>query len=132
MKIIGIADGGDILSIVTRWSWLLLGILTITCSLFGSLSFGLGVAAGGLIALGNNFWLRSILERILLQQRTDASQYAIVRYILRLTISGAIIVVLLKSGINIAGLLVGLSVLVITITTVSLFLSLSDKGEKSL
>lgn len=132
MRIIGITDGGDILSIVTRWSWLLLGILTITCSLLGSLSFGLGVAAGGLIALGNNFWLRSILERILLQQRADASQYAIVRYILRLTISGLIIVVLLKAGINIAGLLVGLSVLVISITTVSLFLSLSDKGEKSL
>jgi len=38
----------------------------------------------------------------------------------------------MKFGINIAGLLVGLSVLVITITTVSVFLSLSDKGEKSL
>lgn len=130
MIIIGRTDG-DILSIVTRWSWLLLAGLTIICSLFGSLHFGLGVAAGGLIALGNNFWLRSILERILLQQRTDASQYAIVRYILRLTISGLIIVALLKAGVNIAGLLVGLSVLVITITTVSLFLFLSAKGEKS-
>ena len=131
MKIIGRTDS-DILSIVTRSSWLLLVILTITCSLFGSLRFGLGVAAGGLIALGNNFWLRSILERILLQQRADARQYAIVRYILRLTISGLIIVILLKAGVNIAGLLVGLSVLVFTITTVSVFLSLSAKGEKSL
>ena len=131
MKIIGTADG-DILSIVTRWSWLLLVALTVICSLLGSLSFGMGVAAGGLIALGNNFWLRSILERILIQQRSDARSYAIVRYILRLTISGLIIVALMKFGINIAGLLVGLSVLVITITTVSVFLSLSDKGEKSL
>jgi hypothetical protein len=131
MKIIGTADG-DILSIVTRWSWLLLGALTLICSLLGSLSFGMGVAAGGLIALGNNFWLRSILERILIQQRSDARSYAIVRYLLRLTISGIIIVALMKFGVNIAGLLVGLSVLVITITTVSVFLSLSDKGEKSL
>jgi hypothetical protein len=122
----------DILSIVTKWSWLLLGALTVTCSLLGSLNFGIGVAAGGLIALGNNFWLRSILERILIQQRSDARSYAIVRYILRLTISGIIIVALMKFGVNIAGLLVGLSVLVITITTVSVFLSLSDKGEKSL
>jgi len=122
----------DILAIVTRWSWLLLGALTVICSLLGSLSFGIGVAAGGLIALGNNFWLRSIMERILIQQRADARSYAIVRYILRLTISGIIIVTLMKFGINIAGLLVGLSVLVITITTVSVFLSLSDKGEKSL
>ena len=121
----------DILSIVTRWSWLLLLLLTLLCSVFGSIGFGAGVAAGGLIALGNNFWLRSILERILIQQRSDARQYAIIRYILRLTISGIIIVVLMKYGINIAGLLVGLSVLVITITTVSLFLSFSDKGEKS-
>ena len=121
----------DILAIVTKWSWLLLVIMTATCSIFGSTSFGLGVAAGGLIALGNNFWLRSILERILIQQRADARSYAIARYILRLTISGIIIVALMKFGINIAGLLVGLSTLVITITTVSVFLSLSDKGEKS-
>ena len=131
MKIIGIADG-DILSIVTRWSWLLLAALTAICSLLGSLGFGMGVAAGGLIALGNNFWLRSILERILVQQRSDARSYAIVRYILRLTISGVIILTLIKFGVNIAGLLVGLSVPVITITTVSVFLSLSDKGEKPL
>jgi len=122
----------DILAIVTKWSWLLLVIMTASCSIFGSTSFGLGVAAGGIIALGNNFWLRSTLERILIQQRTDARSYAIVRYILRLTISGIIILVLMKFGINIAGLLVGLSTLVITITTVSVFLSLSDKGEKSL
>lgn len=121
----------DILSIVTRWSWFLLILLTALCSAFGSVSFGIGVAAGGLIALGNNFWLRSILERILIQQRSDARQYAIIRYILRLTISGVIIVTLMKYGINIGGLLVGLSTLVITITTVSLFLSFSNKGEKS-
>jgi hypothetical protein len=122
----------DILAIVTKWSWLLLVIMTALCSIFGSISFGIGVAAGGLIALGNNFWLRSILERILIQQRADARSYAIVRYLLRLTISGIIIVILMKFGVNIAGLLVGLSTLVITITTVSVFLSLSDKGEKSL
>jgi len=121
----------NILAIDTKWNWLLLVIITATCSIFGSTSFGLGVAAGGIIALGNNFWLRSILERILIQQRADARSYAIVRYILRLTISGIIIVTLMKLGINIAGLLVGLSTLVITITTVSVFLSLSDKGEKS-
>lgn len=122
----------DILAIVTKWSWLLLGSLTGISSLLVSVDFAIGVAAGGLIALGNNFWLRSILERILIQQRADARSYAIIRYMLRLTISGIIIVALMKFGINIAGLLVGLSTLVITITTVSVFLSLSDKGEKSL
>jgi len=61
----------DILALVTKWSWLLLVIMTASCSIFGSTSFGLGVAAGGIIALGNNFWLRSTLERILIQQRSD-------------------------------------------------------------
>lgn len=120
----------DILAIVNRWSWLLLVIMTALFSIFGSISFGVGVAAGGLIALGNNFWRRSILERILIQQRADARSYAIIRYLLRLTVSGVIILALMKSGIHIGGLLVGLSTLVITITTVSVFLSLSDKGEK--
>lgn len=129
MKIIGRADD-DILSLVTRWSWILLCVLSLACSLLGSVSFAIGVAAGGLIAIGNNFWLRSILERILVQQRADARSYAIIRYILRLTITGIIIVALIKAGVNIAGLLVGLSVLVISITTVSFFLFLADKGEK--
>lgn len=129
MKIIGRADE-DILSLVTRWSWILLCVLSLACSLLGSVSFAIGVAAGGLIAIGNNFWLRSILERILVQQRADARSYAIIRYILRLTITGIIIVALIKAGVNIAGLLVGLSVLVISITTVSVFLFLADKGEK--
>jgi len=125
-------DEKEILSIVFKWSWLLLGLMTALCSFFISVGFGIGVAAGGLIALGNNFWLRSIMERILIQQRADARSYAIIRYILRLTISGIIIAVMLKLGVNIAGLLVGLSVLVITITTVSVFLSLEDKKEKPL
>lgn len=120
----------DILSVVYRLSWLVLVVMALI-SLFVSLSFSAGVALGGLIALGNNFWLRSIVERVLIQQPDSPKTYAIVRYILRLSITGIIILLLIRSGISIIGLLVGLSVLVISITAVSVFMSLSDKGENA-
>lgn len=120
----------DILSVVYRLSWLVLAVMTLF-SLFVSLSFSAGVALGGLIALGNNFWLRSIVERVLIQQPDNPKTYAIVRYILRLSITGIIILLLIRSGISIIGLLAGLSVLVISITAVSVFMSLSDKGENA-
>ncbi|NVN99530.1 MAG: ATP synthase subunit I [Geobacteraceae bacterium] len=121
----------NILSTLNRLSWLILATMTIISMIFSSVSFGTSVAAGGLIALGNNFWLRSILERILIQQPDNPKTYAIARYILRLTITAVIILLLLKVGINIIGLLTGLSILVISITALSVYLSLSDKGENA-
>ena len=120
---------GHILSIVYRISWLILAVMTIGSLIFASGEFAISVALGGLIALGNNFWLRSILERMLIQQPSNPKTYAIVRYILRLTITAIIFLLLIKIGINIFGLLTGLSILVISITAVSVYLSLSDKGE---
>lgn len=119
----------NILSIVYRTSWLILAAMTIGSLIFASGEFAISVALGGLIALGNNFWLRSILERMLIQQPSNPKTYAIVRYILRLTITAIIFLLLMKVGINIFGLLTGLSILVISITAVSVYLSLSDKGE---
>lgn len=119
----------NILSIVYRISWLILAVMTIGSLIFASGEFAISVALGGLIALGNNFWLRSILERMLIQQPSNPKTYAIVRYILRLTITAIILLLLMKVGINIFGLLTGLSILVISITAVSVYLSLSDKGE---
>lgn len=124
-------EGSDshILSIVYRISWLILAVMTIGSLIFASGEFAISVALGGLIALGNNFWLRSILERMLIQLPSNPKTYAIVRYILRLTITAIIFLLLIKIGINIFGLLTGLSILVISITAVSVYLSLSDKGE---
>lgn len=124
-------EGSDnhILSIVYRISWLILAVMTIGSLIFVSGEFAISVALGGLIALGNNFWLRSILERMLIHQPSNPKTYAIVRYILRLTITAIIFLLLIKIGINIFGLLTGLSILVISITAVSVYLSLSDKGE---
>lgn len=120
----------DILSVVYRLSWLILVVMSLL-SMFYSVSFGTSVALGGLIALGNHFWLRSIMERVLLLQPGNPKSYAIIRYVLRMTITALIILMLMKTGINIFGLLVGLSILVISITAVSVFMSLSDKGENA-
>lgn len=117
------------LAVIVKGSLLLLAILTIAGLLLSSTGFAISTLAGGTLALLNYCWLRSIMERVLSQQRTDASQYALIRYLLRLFLMAVAIVVLFRLGIDIAGLLTGLSILVITIMSVSVYLLVQRKGE---
>lgn len=116
-------------AIVATGSWCLLAALTLGGACFGSLSFAGGVLAGGLIAIGNYYWLLSIMQRVLYRQQENPERFAIVRYLLRLTVIGALIYLLIvKLDVDIRGLLLGLSTLVLTITALALY-SLNTKGE---
>ncbi|RNC68127.1 MAG: ATP synthase subunit I [Desulfuromonadales bacterium] len=114
---------------VTTSSWALLGILTVLGALLGSGRFAGGILAGGLLALGNYYWLKSVMVRALGLQPSQAGRFAQVRYLLRLAIMAlALYVLIVHAKIDIIGLLVGLSVLVIVISGLSLYM-LADKGE---
>lgn len=116
-------------AIVATGSWCLLAALTLGGACFGSLRFAGGVLAGGLIAIGNYYWLLSIMQRVLYRQQENPERFAIVRYLLRLTVIGALICLLIvKLDVDIRGLLLGLSTLVLTITALALY-SLNTKGE---
>lgn len=128
MKLIAINDE-NALAIIVKGSLLLLTILALAGFLFFSVKFAVSTLAGGTLALLNYCWLRSIIERILSQQRADAASYALLRYVLRLFLLGLAIVALLRLGVDIAGLLAGLSILVITIMCVSGYLLVQRKGE---
>jgi hypothetical protein len=119
----------DLSTAVTTGSWVLLAALAIGGACFGSLRFAGGVLAGGLIAIGNYYWLLSTMQRVLYGQQEKPERFAIVRYLLRLSVAGALIYLLIvKLGIDIRGLLLGLSILVLTITALAIY-TLNTKGE---
>lgn len=110
-------------------SWLLLALLSLAGLIFGSLRFATGIAVGGILAILNYYWLRTILERVLVQKPEHPGRFVQVRYALRLALLALIIYYLIThGGIDIVGLLVGLSVIVIVIMALSIYL-LTTKGD---
>ncbi len=119
----------NLLPALMKFSWLLLFILTLTGLVLKSAIFGISILTGGLIALGNNYWLRSILQRILIQQRSDAASYAMIRFMLRYLLLAIAVLVALRLGADIAGLLIGLSVMVIATMFFSIITLKQSKGD---
>ncbi len=110
-------------------SWLLLALLTVAGLFFGSLRFAAGIAAGGILAILNCYWLRTILKRVLSQKPGHPGRFVQIRYVLRLALLALVIYWLIThGGIDIVGLLVGLSVTVIVIIALSIYM-LTTKGE---
>ena len=128
MKTVRITDD-NIFTVLTAGSWVLLTLLTIGGLIFGSPGFAAGVLAGGLLAIANFYWLLSILKRVLLLPAGKASRFAQVRYVVRLALMALVIwLLIVRVGIDVIGLLVGLSVLVINIITLSIY-RLTLKGD---
>ncbi|MFZ4855134.1 MAG: ATP synthase subunit I [Desulfuromonadaceae bacterium] len=94
-----------------------------------SLQVGLGAAAGGCIAIANFFWMRNVLQRILGQLPAHASTYAQLRFIARLSVTAMLLYFIITSGwFSLAGLFVGLSVIVLNIIALSLYSALRAGG----
>ena len=110
-------------------SGILLAVLVISGLLFGSQRFAAGIAFGGLLALGNTFWLKRGIERAMGLEPRLAGRFALVRYLLRLAVlAGLLYLLIVKVGIDIIGLIVGLSVLVIVIIGFSLYRAAHNGG----
>jgi len=117
----GIRDE-NLLAVLFRGGWILLILLVTGSLLFAAPGFAAGVLAGGLLALANFAWLRNILARSLNLEARQAARFAQVRYLLRLTLlAGAIYLLIVKVGVDVYGLLLGLSILVINIMAVAIY-----------
>jgi hypothetical protein len=119
----------NLFAIIIKGSLILLAFLTLFGWLLFSGTIALGALAGGCIAIVNFFWIRNVLQRILAQQPANASQYALFRFIARLSVTGFILFFIITSGwFSLAGLFVGLSVIVINIIALSLYSALRAGG----
>ena len=114
---------------LTATSWILLALLVGGGWLFGSQQFAAAIACGGLLALGNTFWLKRSIEQAMGLEPRQAGRFAVARYVVRLAVlAGVLYLLIVKTGIDIIGLVIGLSVLVIVIIGFSLYRAARNGG----
>lgn len=119
----------NLLTAVVVGSWLLLAIMTAAGYLFGSVQFAGGILAGGILALANYYWLFRIIRRALGLDAHQATRFAQLRYLLRFAILAFVIYLLVvHAGIEVLGLILGLSLLVIVITALAIYMFVT-KGD---
>jgi hypothetical protein len=115
--------------IIIKGSIGLLTFLAIAAFALFSGKVSLGILAGGIIAIVNFIWLRNALQRILGLMPVNATRYAFMRYIARMTITGCALYFVITSDLfSLAGILVGLSIIVINIIALSLYRVLGTGG----
>lgn len=120
----------NLFTVLSLGSWLTMLLFALAGGLFGSARFAGGVMAGGLLVIANFYWLRNILERFLQVPGQQAVRFVQLRYLLRLAlISVAIYFLIVRTGISIFGLILGLSVVVVNIFILTLYYLLHHKGE---
>lgn len=119
----------NLFAVIIKGSLGLMAFLTLAGWILFSPQVGLGALAGGCIAIANFLWIRNVLQRILRQLPAKATMYALLRFIARLSLTGVLLYFIITSGwFSLAGLFVGLSVIVINIITLSLYSALRAGG----
>lgn len=119
----------NIFTVLIIGSSVLLAVLVVAGLIFVSFPFAAGVAAGGVVAIVNCRWLYSILQQAMSLPARQAVRFAQLRYVLRLGIIAVIVSLLILYGkINILGLLLGLSVVVVTITVMAVYMAILNGG----
>jgi len=119
----------NLFAVIIKGSLALLTVITLAGWLFFSAKVALGALAGGCIAITNFFWIRNVLQRILTHMPAKATVYAQFRYIARLSLTGLVLYFIITSGwFSLAGLFVGLSIIVINIIALSLYSALRAGG----
>lgn len=110
-------------------SLLLSTVLGVVTALAVSPRFGASLFVGGVLASANFVWLRRGLVATLRQHVDGATRFAILRYVSRLAVMGVLLYLLIAHlGVNIFGLLIGLSALVLNITALTIYLSTRKGG----
>jgi len=119
----------NLIALIMKTSLALSCILAICGWLFFSGKFGYSILAGGMLALANFIWMKSMLVRVIYSAPSAPTRYAQLRLILRLTAVAVMLYLAIISGLfSIIGLIIGLSVIVINIFAFTLYLLLGSGG----
>lgn len=99
-----------------RRNWLILGILLAISVPFGNSQVSAGIVAGGLVAIAGFAWLQRSLKRLLTETGQAAQTRYQFGYVVRLLAIGCVLAILIAIvKIHPAGLVLGLSVVVINL-----------------
>lgn len=119
----------NLFAVIIKGSLALLAVLSAAGFILFSVKDGLGVLAGGIIAVVNFAWLRNVLQRILGLMPARPDLYAQIRFVARIAVIGLVLYAIITSGwFSLAGLLVGLSVIVANIIALSIYSALRTGG----
>ena len=97
-------------------NWIMLAILFIPALIFAPFKFSLGVLLGGFISILNFYWMERGLRGIFANTAGSVKGPVIGKYYIRLVLTAIVLYFLIANGtVNVIGLLIGLSVVVINI-----------------
>ena len=97
-------------------NWVVLGVFSIVSFLFMSGMFAMGVLLGGLISIVNFRWLSRDLGIVFLKHADRAKPFIIAKYYIRIIVMGIVLFfIITRMQVDVLGLLLGLSVVVINI-----------------
>jgi membrane-bound metal-dependent hydrolase YbcI (DUF457 family) len=97
-------------------NWIVLIILFIPALFFAPFKFALGVLLGGFISILNFYWMERGLRGIFTNTSENVKGPVIAKYYIRLALTAIVLYFLIANDtVNVIGLLIGLSVVVINI-----------------
>jgi len=97
-------------------NWIVLAVLFIASWIFTPFDFYLGVLLGGFISILNFHWMERGLRGIFTNTAGNVKGGVLIKYYIRLVLTAIVLYFLIANGtVNVIGLLIGLSVVVINI-----------------
>ena len=112
-------------------NWIFLALFFIPSLIFAPFKFALGVLLGGFISIINFHWLVRSLQSAFqnLGDEGNIKTPIMMKYAIRLVATGIVLFLLISGGVvNVVGLVIGLSVVVINIIITSIISIFSKKN----
>ena len=96
----------------------------------GGWDYGLGIFVGGAIVFVNFNWMHSQAKVAVMMNGRKASAYMVVKYLLRLAVTAAVIYALIvHTRVNIPALLIGISTVMLSILAYTCFSIIFNRWE---
>ena len=110
------------------FNWIIPGLLVLISLLFWTIPFTLGILLGGFISIINFHWLKRDLRVVFSNLSGRARSAIMFRYYIRFFVSAIIIFfIITRTIVDVTGLLLGLSIVIINIV-LTLLVSLLRKN----
>ena len=111
-----------ILKFITCSNWVVLFVASVTAGIIATLDVTMGIIAGGLIVTINFHLMYRSLQKVFNRSSLPSVKSIVARHYVRFMLSAILIFVLIsKHMVDPGGLLIGLSVVVVSITIVALY-----------